>query len=676
MKFYSNYFFIRSNSDHYRADIDGLRAIAVCLVIGFHSFPSKIPGGFIGVDIFFVISGYLVTKILIQAKSENRFDITDFFMRRIRRIFPALITVLIFLYSVGYFYFTSTEFKQLGEHIAGSTAFLSNFLLSAETGYFDTAVERKPLLHLWSLGVEEQFYIFLPLLLWICFRFHSRILIWLLSALLISFFVNLYTVTYSPSSAFFLPQSRFWELLIGSTLAALEQSKPHWKKNLPALTQAFPTPTLALFSSSIGLGLITLSALRLNSDLSLPGAWMLLPCIGVALCIATSAQAQPIRRLLSTSPMVWLGQISYPLYLWHWSLLSIATIFQDTRPSITDRFVLILVSIALAQATHSFIESPFRYGAFARRKVLVLGCTLLLIGTLGGYTYLNDGLPNRIFAKRFAHISEAILDWNPAEGLITRQYAGRQVLATSYDPPEILFFGDSHVEQFGPALSQLATEGKLPPTIILSAGGCPPIPSVFEDSMSYCASTINSLKHVLKNSDTIKTVVLGACWNCYFINEARSDTTTKNKFNYYFKDDTRHEFFRRGEGVTLALDALDGLIKEMAERYEVVLLLDNPMGETYNPSRMINSRLNIPIDALLSPTARLDSEQKSLNVRLSTLAQKHRIKAINQIDYLCKNDECPRLSTGQRPVYKDDHHFRPFYVVSIRELFSLLSTEK
>jgi peptidoglycan/LPS O-acetylase OafA/YrhL len=203
----------------YRPDIDGLRAIAVLSVVIFHAFPNLLKGGFIGVDIFFVISGFLISTIILSGLKHDSFSFIEFYSRRIKRIYPALLLVLIASFIFGWFALLADEYKQLGKHIAGGAGFISNFILWKESSYFDNAAETKPLLHLWSLGIEEQFYIVWPLLLWIAWKQRLNILTLVLIVMIISFVLNVNTIQSDSTAAFYSPQTRFWELLIGSILA-------------------------------------------------------------------------------------------------------------------------------------------------------------------------------------------------------------------------------------------------------------------------------------------------------------------------------------------------------------------------------------------------------------------------------------------------------------------------
>lgn len=249
----------------YRPDIDGLRALAVILVVAFHAFPEWIPGGFIGVDIFFVISGFLISSILIEGLESNTFSFFNFYSRRILRIFPALLLVLSCALLLGWFNLFADEFSLLGKHIYASTLFFQNFNLLSEVGYFDEAVITKPLLNLWSLGIEEQFYLIWPFLLWLGYKLNIRP-ITLIVLLGISSFVLSIVMTFNdPRLAFFSPITRFWELLVGASLA-------YWKSLNPNLSLRYP--------SIFGLGLILVGIFVISDISRFPGFLAALPVMG------------------------------------------------------------------------------------------------------------------------------------------------------------------------------------------------------------------------------------------------------------------------------------------------------------------------------------------------------------------------------------------------------------
>lgn len=305
----------------YRPDIDGLRAIAVLSVVIFHAFPSWIQGGFIGVDIFFVISGFLISTIIFENLDKGTYSFTEFYTRRIKRIFPALILILMASYAFGWIMLFADEFKQLGKHIAGGAGFVSNFVLWKEIGYFDNSAETKPLLHLWSLGIEEQFYIIWPILLWLAWKCKFNLLLVTVAVASISFWLNLQGINQDSLAAFYSPQNRFWELLCGSLLGWLVLNYNNFFLSLSSRFQSI--------ISFIGFFLLIYGFWYINKNLSFPGTWALIPTLGAVLIIAAGPQAWINRKILSHPIMVWFGLISFPLYLWHWPLLSFMRIVES-----------------------------------------------------------------------------------------------------------------------------------------------------------------------------------------------------------------------------------------------------------------------------------------------------------------------------------------------------------
>lgn len=395
----------------YRADIDGLRAIAVLSVVGFHAFPYKIRGGFIGVDIFFVISGFLISTIIFGSLQRNSFSFVEFYSRRIKRIFPALLLVLIASFAIGWVVLLADEYKQLGKHIAGGAGFVSNFVLLNESGYFDNKAETKPLLHLWSLGVEEQFYIVWPLLLWFAWKLRFNFLTIAIVVGTISFAMNTEKVSSDAVAVFYSPQTRFWELLVGSVLAyitlykqiTLAKFKHKLDRWLVVIAYANKYETsgqpLRNLQSWAGAVLIIMGVLIVTKEKPFPGYWALLPTIGAVLVISAGPQTWFNRVVLSNRVLVWFGLISFPLYLWHWPLLSFARILESETPTYVIRIIAVLISIALAWLTYILIEKPFRFGNHSKVKTIMLIVLMGAVGCVGYSCYKRDGLTFRTVNK-------------------------------------------------------------------------------------------------------------------------------------------------------------------------------------------------------------------------------------------------------------------------------------
>ena len=396
----------------YRADIDGLRAVAVLSVVGFHAFPVWLAGGFVGVDIFFVISGFLISTIIFENLDQNRFSFLEFYGRRVRRIFPALAVVLLACLVFGWFALLADEFAQLGEHVAAGAGFVSNLVLWSESGYFDNSSETKPLLHLWSLGIEEQFYIVWPLLIGLVHRRRKALVPATVALIgLASFAMNLGTVFSQPVAAFYSPLSRFWELLVGSGLAYVTLYHPQFGRRIGA-------PYASAWSIG-GAALIGLALLLLDKTSAFPGWWALLPTVGAALLIFAGPQAWPNRVVLANRAMVWFGWISFPLYLWHWPLLSLARVVECGEPTRNVKIVLVLAAIVLAWLTFRLVERPLRFGTAGKAKAAGLVLVMAAIGAAGYFIFAHDGMEGHgirsaeksAYYNYFANVPEGRWSW-------------------------------------------------------------------------------------------------------------------------------------------------------------------------------------------------------------------------------------------------------------------------
>ncbi|MEO8312569.1 MAG: acyltransferase, partial [Caldimonas sp.] len=318
----------------YRPDIDGLRAVAVLAVVAYHAWPQALPGGFVGVDVFFVISGYLITRILLAPG----LSFADFYRRRIRRIFPALLIVLASTLAIGATFLPPDNFRNLLAHTIGGGLFVANFVSYHDVGYFNGAAELKPLVQLWSLGVEEQFYLVWPLLVGFAVR-RGVLTRALVVGALLSFAAFAWLSEADPRAAFYLSPPRFWELIAGALLVGV------------AVPARWTTA-----ASSLGLALIAASVVFIASETEFPGVLLLGPTLGACLIIAAPG-THPAGRLLSSRAAVAIGLISYPLYLWHWPLLSLLRNFERS-PSNAAIAAVVAMSLLLAGLTWWIVERP------------------------------------------------------------------------------------------------------------------------------------------------------------------------------------------------------------------------------------------------------------------------------------------------------------------------------
>lgn len=479
-----------NNHAGYRSDIDGLRAVAVGLVVGFHAFPNYFPGGFIGVDIFFVISGYLISGIIFTQLEANRFSFFDFYAKRINRIFPALIAVLISCILLSKIYFFQNEVTSFNHSLIAAVAFIANIFFYGETGYFDSAAETKPLLHLWSLGVEEQFYIIWPILLILLWKFRTM-RPWMLAALIVfSISVNLLLVKTHQSAAFYLPISRFWELLLGSSLAYITIYKPQLL-NLDLSKQH--RWLIQNIAALLGFLLIILSLKLLNRFSAFPGWWALLPVSAAILIIAAGKDAWLNKFVLSNPMVVFIGVISYPIYLWHWPLLAFLEI-EMGQTSKEIRVMAVLVSILLAWLTYLFIERPIRFNMQSPLKSAYISIALVGVGIYGfldnRYTNVDVDEKN-VFVSYFtdyaknndlkhAHRYECSL--TDVNGIVKTNLTPTCFESTTKQ--SLFIWGDSHAQHLNYGISKL-----LPKNI-----------SILQVATFGCAPSVNFRKSGVKSS--------------------------------------------------------------------------------------------------------------------------------------------------------------------------------
>jgi peptidoglycan/LPS O-acetylase OafA/YrhL len=369
----------------YRPDVDGLRAVAVLLVLHFHAFPAAMPGGFIGVDVFFVISGFLITGIIARELEQGRFSLLTFYIRRVRRIFPALIVVLAVTLVLGWFWMLPAAFAQLGTDVFASAGFAANIALLLQSGYFDVESAKKPLLHLWSLGIEEQFYLAWPLLLLLAVRLRLSIVAVAATLGIASFILNVALVGSHPVATFYLPFTRAFELLLGAVLAC------SWDR-------VSQDRRAGEIRGWLGAAMIAAAAALLSSHSAFPGWWAILPVAGAALLISAPG-AWICRVVLASPPMVWIGLISYPLYLWHWPLLVFGVAIKFAPLTLLERELALIASVLLSWATYRFIERPIRFGRPSPRKVVGLCAAMVLIGVAGGAIVWGNGFDFRLPAE-------------------------------------------------------------------------------------------------------------------------------------------------------------------------------------------------------------------------------------------------------------------------------------
>ncbi|MDI9330101.1 MAG: acyltransferase family protein [Alphaproteobacteria bacterium] len=605
----------------YRPDIDWLRGFAVLSVLFFHAFPAWIPGGYSGVDVFFVISGFLISTIIKQEVEENNFTLRSFYARRIRRIFPALILVMAATLGAGWLLLLDDEYKKLGNHAMRASVFLSNFTLWKEAGYFDEASELKPLLHLWSLAIEEQFYIIWPLMMNGLFKLGAKGGVTLGLLTLASFGWNLYISPIDSTHVYYSPLTRFWELMAGAFLAW------HW-----AWIQSRINATTQEWLGLCGLLILFTGLWFLGHASGFPGAWALAPVLGAMALIASAGQLKWIGTLPAFRLFLWFGAISYPLYLWHWPILSFIRILEGTDHSISIRLSGVVASILLAAFTARWIEPYFRHGPINSRKIILLTFLMTLLLFSGYLINKRDGnfdrLPQKphlilhqgsvgqsgFFAEIRAHYHECSNqrirnDSGYFEGM-SRCYESK-----SGQPSRILLLGDSHAEHLFPGFAKLLPDenisfyGKLGlPTL-----SNPNYKIVFEE---------------LKKSNQFEQIIISSHWHAEF-NRKNPEIVKEN---------------------------LSGTLDFLLSEGKKIIILDDVHDFEFGPTECKYQRP-------LSSKSRCDvaiskyREQRSKYMHhLQSLASEHHgLSLVSVADALCSQTRCSMLH-ADTIAYRDIHH--------------------
>lgn len=652
---------------NYRPDIDGLRALAVLLVIGFHFFPRRVEAGFIGVDVFFVISGYLITRLVVQELESNRFRIAEFWGRRIIRLFPSMLCVLVSVMLVGWFFFTAEEFKNLGKHIAAGSLYVPNIIYWIEAGYFDEEVIRKPLLHLWSLGVEEQFYIVWPLVLAVsAYCFGMKLLAVVIAALLVSFGCNIYFSEQGGSFAYYMPFTRGWQLLAGASIAVLQRrASGDYSYQVAVWCQ---DTTRANWLSSTGLLLIFLAALTLDNKTPYPGFAAVLPTLGAVLLILPQNKSWLQQRLLSSRALVGIGLISYPLYLWHWPILSVFTTLGSKEPSGALKIGLLFLTALLSWCTYRWFETPVRRSGFSVVSIYILLLAMLGIGCLGAYSYLSDGLPHRYgvaqFEQRMLKYQNKLKQFEFSPGGVAASSCtntfpdGGWCTYSSDAVPTAALIGDSHAHHFFPGLAKLFERANHN-LALLGNAGCPPvlgIESLDGRSADWCKNANSFIRSVAKNSD-IKVVVMAANWHLYVVGKRFADKPRKAPY-WKIRGATVDE---AGDSQAVLLRQLGRTIELLLKNKKQVFFLKQAPELDFDPRSCIERPRSFafPVDCKVA-RRRVDNYATAYFRVVDQILEKYpTVQVIDPVPQLCGQRFCPAF-VGEQAIYRDRVHLSLF----------------
>jgi peptidoglycan/LPS O-acetylase OafA/YrhL len=628
----------------YRPDIDGLRAVAVGTVVLFHAQLGLFPGGFVGVDVFFVISGYLITSIIARELDGGTFSLLSFYERRIRRIFPALLVVIAACLAVGAWRMTPRHYHSLAESALAAIGFHSNIYFADKAGYFMPSAETLPLLHTWSLGVEEQFYVVAPLLLMALWRFRAWVVPVLAVLIAVALAASVWGTNVDSEKAFYLPHTRAIELMIGMALGV-------------GLVPAVRSRRARQILSALGLLMIAASASFYTSATPFPGAAALVPCLGSALVIHCAGGADGtslVGRLLATTPTVWLGKISYSLYLWHWPLFAFAA-YEWGEVPVAGRLALIAASIALAAATYYWIEQPARTSRVVLTTSRVFGAGLGSAGVLAavaGIVVATKGLPARLAPD------VAAIERNAAVGGHRRSLCGANMRGRLNKPcelgrtdlaPTVLVWGDSHAWMLAQTFDTVGRELGIAISLV-TRSGCPGLLDSGRHGLGKkkCATAFASQIDEVLKPGTIKHVILVSRWQTTAAGPALSEQVIAKSA------------VLSGEMALQRVNALEAsFVRTLAFFREtglrVTVVGPVPDLPVHLPTAMTKAHMRGRPFALNYDFQDFASRHQAV-IRIMRLAEKEpRVDVINPAQIFCPAGMC-RFWENQIPFYRDDDH--------------------
>lgn len=676
----------------YRADLDSIRAFSVLGVLLYHLSPDFFTGGFLAVDYFFVLSGFLMTNVIGIEIKNGRFQILHFFERRIKRLLPVLIVVMLFCICVGYFILTPRAYQDLGRCILSISLYASNFYFWLKSGYFDQASELKPLLHTWSLSLEEQFYLCFPfLMIWIAkFELQKKIKItFVLTS--ISFLICVLGTRIDPNFSFYLLFGRIWELSLGALLAFSFESDD-FKQRIGKLSQN----TIDFFWV-ISLASLTIIYLKYPPSLIFPSYYPLIPCVLVCFLILVGDRVS--LKIWQNPYWVAFGKISYSVYLWHWPLISFAHSLVMRDLSLTEKFSLFLASLALGKVSYHLIEMPIQKSK--KIKGLSIMIAMLSLGMMGFILHLTQGLDFR-FQDDFKHIFQTqnqglqlrqpcyynqpnrvekgeicelgLIDPHAKLGAVsnlnlnkeenTPQNQEKEMAKSSQSKAlaEYFLWGDSHADSARFALDDVLKK-HLKKGQVLSKSSCPTLIDVWFDGMTQeakkCQTYLQSALRYLSAKDSPKSIFLISRWSLYSIGSRVGHEAGHTI--YLLDEETEHLPLSTQHNLQVMYYSLLKLIDQLIKLDKKVYLFYPSPEFSIDVPQYLGMKLTHPfIFSAQNQSLPLDEHQyrqRRVKRLFEQLKQKFpQIELVETQDVFCNQEECPIASEKFEPYYYDQHH--------------------
>lgn len=662
----------------YRRDIDGLRAIAVSTIVFFHfGFPG-FEGGFVGPDVFFVLSGFLIATRIFEEVEQGKFAFLDFYYRRVRRLFPAYFLMLIVTLILSYLFLLPADFREFSKSFASATVYLSNIQFYREAGYFDTAAHFKPLLHTWSLSVEEQFYIFFPVavgfLTWMSRR---QFYFTFLCVSIASFISAVIWIEYDMSFAFYMFPLRIWELGLGVLVAT-------GCYTLPRFSSAAANEALAIF----GLLLILIPVFVFDPTTKFPGLAAAPVCLGTWIMIQLDPERPTVvQRCLALKPMVFIGLLSYSLYLWHWPLVVIYSYTDTNGAGAVEMVVLLAITLVVSYLSYRFVETPFRTGAIRgyRSKLAVFGTTAALSGALlaiGVFIFVQNGMPNRFDERTRAAIAATDLFGDLAQDCVLSAAESRLEdieyceIGTPFEADSYtLIWGDSHAPTYRYAF-QDALPGQ--DALMVWSGGCPALFDTEVDELIASAATDQAclrrnaaVKRLIADDDRIVAVVMLGRY-AYFGQGVGIGADQQNEIKVWPVGGT---YDPSADQFAVYIDRFAKTVAQLdAAGLDVFVIEQPPEFPDFSARRFVMSELTGRLtDAVLADIATIENDvlvtrQGPMMAFLDQMDAAGQITLLRTHEQLCDPEGCNLLMDGV-PLYFDNNHMAAAMVPRIAEIF-------
>ncbi len=650
----------RQEADHgasrYRPEIDGLRALAVVPVVLFHAGVSALSGGFVGVDVFFVISGFLITGIIHREMVERRFSLATFYQRRARRILPNLLAVMTVATLVALVLLIPVDLKRYGQSVIAALGFAANIYFWFRTGYFEGASGQLPLLHIWSLGVEEQYYVFFPLVLLLLVARHPKRLTAIVCGLLVlSLALAVWQVRSAPDAAFYLPFARWWELMIGSLLAI---------GAIPQIGARLARQIIAL----LGFGAIIAAILLYTDATPFPGFAALAPCLGAAAIIhCARAREGLIGRLLASEPMRWTGLVSYSLYLWHWPVIVFVRYALQRNLAPIEIVGVVFTTLVLALAAYWLVEKPMRRATLAMPRLLVLvgsGCAILVLAGLA--IEATSGLPER-YPASVRRLALATQDINPERERcdtpsLARITAGKVCTIGVPGTPRFALIGDSFGDALAPGVDRAAREAGVS-GIVVTVGGCAIMSGV--GNSPRCRQIADATIALVARTPSIERVVLIERWSAWITSKREGLFAQRHM---WLRDD-QTTVPGVAENRAVVARGIDRTIATLAPR-KLTFVVGLPEQLVHVP-QAATVRAVWGGDLAGVPRARYDQRQATTKAVFAAARRRFAFEVIDLGATMCTVAACPIMANGAA-LYVDDNHPTRAYAVAMSHIFAPL----